>query len=160
MVCKWAEEAGAYFDGELKGERENAAREHIKVCPECAKHIEQLRSLESLRNNVAAEEVEEKQWDSCWQKIKEETTRRILVRKKVHFIRNMSLISVAALLLLASLLWLVFAAESSPEKETIADSGTLEILEYSSEYTPMVLETENVMIIMMVSNKGEMGEVK
>jgi predicted anti-sigma-YlaC factor YlaD len=156
MTCEWAERVSAYFDGEISDERKNDVQEHLKTCSECARYIERLRALESLRKNSVQEEVSQEQWDSCWQEIKQETTRRILKRRHVHFIRNLAILgAIAATVLIALTVWAVFKYEPSLQCTGVAEIGGVEILDYGAEYTPMVMETENATIIMVIDSGEE-----
>lgn len=154
MVCEWRRDVSAYYDAELDRERSADVKRHIEECKECSDFLRRLNVLESLHNQKdISEEVSEEDWNSCWQRIKEETTRRVLRRKRVGLMRRILYIGAAALLVVCLLFgYYMGTGPSSESMPGFADGGTLEIIDYSDEYALMLMETEEATIIIMMED--------
>ena len=155
MTCEWQKDVSAFYDGELPPERSAELLKHLERCEECSDFLRCIKSLERFKERAPSDEVSEEAWNSCWQKIKKETTRRILKKRKLRLIKAASLLGTAvATLLIALLLWLPSGGEL-PKEPSFADTTPLEIIDYSSEYTLMLMETDDATVIIMMDDSGD-----
>lgn len=155
MVCEWQKDVSAFHDGELLPDRSSELLQHLDECRECSDFLNRIKSLERLGRPNPQDEVTEKDWDSCWQRIKKETTRRILRRKKVRLLKIVSFVGTAVAVLLICLLLTLSQGTDSSKQPLFVDTSPLEIIDYSSEYTLMLMETEDATVIIMMNDGGD-----
>ncbi len=111
------EELSGYLDGELSRQRHLEVETHLRECPACARRLEEMRSLDSLKSLLEPPNPPKEKWRDCWEEIKKKTTAslsaervkaRVAKRRRAYLVRRalFALTVAVAALAVSSLLWM------------------------------------------------------
>ena len=56
----------AYLDGELDDRQNKVLQEHLAQCTQCAKELEEFKSLKLMTDNITLSEPEDQIWQRYW----------------------------------------------------------------------------------------------
>ncbi len=59
----------AYLDSELDDTQNKMLQEHLALCPQCSKELEEFKSLKSMTDNITLSVPEDQVWQRYWDNV-------------------------------------------------------------------------------------------